>query len=143
MRVLSLSVVPIIYLFWSGPTWSAEKKETAHMPAKAVMTVLEAHVAEPNWPKLTDAYSEKTRQLPPGLVQTFLVQDRSDSTVWRIITVWESQQALDQMRRTSETPGGVLIFRAAGAEPQLSAYEVERQATSAAASKPDDRTRAR
>ncbi len=89
-----------------------------------VMTVLEAQVSEPSWPKLAVAYSERTPDLPPGLVQTFLVQSREEDTVWRIISVWESQHALDEMRRTTETPGGFLIFRAAGAEPKLGVYDV-------------------
>src|SRR5437867_6489268 len=90
-----------------------------------VMTVLEAQVSKANWPKLTEAYSERTQRLPPGLVQTFLVQSRDENAVWRIISVWESQHAVDEMRRTTETPAGILMFRAAGAEPQLGVYDVK------------------
>jgi quinol monooxygenase YgiN len=118
----------VIYLLLSGPTWSAENKETTPMQKGGmVMTVLEAQVSKPNWPKLAEAYSEKTQKLPPGLVQTFLVQSRDENTVWRIISVWESQHALDEMRRTTETPGGVLIFRTAGAETKLGIYDVNQQ----------------
>jgi quinol monooxygenase YgiN len=90
-----------------------------------VMTVLEAQVSEGNWAKLAETYSEGTQRLPPGLVQTFLVQSRHESALWRIISVWENQHALDEMRRTAEAPGGVLMFRAAGAEPELGVYDVK------------------
>jgi len=89
-----------------------------------VMTVLEAQVAQPDWATLEAAYADRTQTLPAGLVQTFLVQSRDESPLWRIISVWESQEALDQMRHSGETLGGVLIFRAAGAEPTLSVFGV-------------------
>jgi heme-degrading monooxygenase HmoA len=125
MRTVTISFVVVICLVWSGPTWSAENKETTPMQKDGmVMTVLEAQVSKPNWPKLAEVYSQRAQKLPPGLVQTFLVHSRDENTVWRIISVWESQHALDEMRRTTETPGGFLIFRAAGAEPKLGVYDV-------------------
>ena len=117
-----------VWLFSPGVTFGGDIKETSAVDtARMAMTVLEAQVAQANWPKLSQAYAEKTRDLPTGLVQTLLVQSQTDNSVWRIISVWESQAALDNMRRTTETPGGVLIFRAAGAEPKLSVYSVDQQ----------------
>jgi quinol monooxygenase YgiN len=129
MRTVTISFVMVICLLWSGPTWSAGSKEITPMQEDGmVMTVLEAQVSKPNWPKLTEVYSERSQKLPPGLVQTFLVQSRDEKAVWRIVSVWESQHALDEMRRTTETPGGFLIFRAAGAEPKLGVYDVSQHA---------------
>jgi quinol monooxygenase YgiN len=126
MRGVIISFVTAVWLSCYGVTFGGDNKEPAVVDTvRMAMTVLEAQVAQPNWPKLSQAYAEKTKKLPPGLVQTFLVQSRTDNTVWRIISVWESQAALDDMRRTTETPGGVLIFRAAGAEPKLSVYSVD------------------
>jgi hypothetical protein len=102
--------------------------DTAMSASGMVMTVLEAEVAESNWPKLEAAYAERTRQLPPGLVQTFLVQSTAERPLWRILSVWEGRQALEEMRSSGETPGGILIFRAAGAEPRLTAFRVARHA---------------
>lgn len=93
-----------------------------------VMTVLEGTVAEADWPKLESAYADRTRSLPPGLGQTFLVQDRNEPAIWKITSVWDSQQALNEMRLSGETPGGLLIFRAAGAEPVLSVLTVRHHA---------------
>jgi hypothetical protein len=52
------------------------------------------------------------------------VQSLKDASLWQILTVWQSREALDAMRRTGETPRGVLMFRAAGAEPTLSVLDL-------------------
>lgn len=98
-----------------------------------VMTVLEAEVSEDNWPLLQKEYNEATaRSLDPGLVQTFLLHDLRAPARWRIATVWSSREALDTMRQSGQTPRGVLIFRAAGAEPALSVFAVTAETTAPA-----------
>jgi heme-degrading monooxygenase HmoA len=89
-----------------------------------VITILEAHVPSDQWNALEKAFKSAAANLEPGIVQTFLVHSTVDSTLWRIMTVWESRAALDQMRRSNETPRGVLIFREAKAEPTLSVFDV-------------------
>ena len=89
-----------------------------------ILTVLEAHVDPANHGTLHAAYGDAAHdQLPSGLVRSTLSHAMNDSTLWRIETLWESREALDAMRG-SGTPRGILIFRAAGAEPTLSVYEV-------------------
>lgn len=89
-----------------------------------VITILEAHVEEKNWSDFQNDYKERTAQLPPQMLQTFLLQDITDKTLWRILSVWKSREALDEMRNSGETPTGVLMFRNAGAEPKLSMFNV-------------------
>jgi quinol monooxygenase YgiN len=89
-----------------------------------VMTILEARVERQNWQTLETVFSEATKQLDPGLVQTFLARSKADEAVWRIISLWESQEALNAMRQSGETPRGVLIFREAGGQPALSIFEI-------------------
>lgn len=48
----------------------------------------------------------------------------ADRTRWRIETLWQSRAVLDAMRQNTSTPAGVLMFRAAGAEPTLTIFEV-------------------
>jgi len=92
-----------------------------------VMTILEAQVAPDKWTALEKAYQDMSLRLDPGLVQTFLVHGVKDPTLWRIITVWESREALDKMRQSNETPRGVVMFRAAGAEPTLAVFDIAAQ----------------
>jgi len=89
-----------------------------------VITILEAQVATDKAAVLEAAYDQGIERLDAGITQTFLVRGSKDSTVWRIITVWESRDALEEMRRSGETPRGVLMFRAANAEPMLSVFDV-------------------
>jgi heme-degrading monooxygenase HmoA len=89
-----------------------------------VLTVLEAQVAPDQAPALQAAYTAAGNgALPPGLVHTELVRDLRDPGRWRIQTWWTSREALEAMR-SAGTPAGVLMFRAAGAEPTLSVFEI-------------------
>jgi heme-degrading monooxygenase HmoA len=89
-----------------------------------MVTVLEARVPAGRENDLRDAFvaAGKTA-LPAGLVRSALLHDAREPTRWRIETVWASREALDAMRGAG-TPAGVLMFRAAGAEPELSVFEV-------------------
>lgn len=88
-----------------------------------VITVLEATVAPDRVADLKAAFSSAGSRVPPGLVRTDLVSASKDPTRWRIQTLWSSRETLDAMRQTG-TPAGVLMFRAAGAEPTLTVFDV-------------------
>ena len=62
--------------------------------------------------------------LPPFILESFLLHN-ADNDMWRIVTVWESQDALEGYRASVETPEGVRMFRAAGAEPALTVFDVK------------------
>lgn len=90
-----------------------------------ILTILEANLEPGREPDLQAAYAAAVASgsRPAGLVHSELLRDDRDATRWRIQTWWQTRQALEAMRSTG-TPGGVLMFRAAGAEPQLSIFEV-------------------
>jgi hypothetical protein len=94
-----------------------------------VITILEAHVPTEKASLLEAAYKQGIVQLDKGIAQTFLTHGFKDPTLWQIITVWQSREALDEMRQSGETPRGVLMFRAAEAEPALSVMDVAAQAS--------------
>ena len=91
-----------------------------------VVTVLDSHLEEDQVAALQSAYAAAVAsgKRPPGLVRSELLRDARDPTHWRIQTWWESRQALEAMRNAGGTPAGVLMFRAAGAEPALTVFEV-------------------
>ncbi len=89
-----------------------------------VMTIVEAEVTRENWPALKEAYEAGTERPPSQLVETFLVHESPESPLWRIVGLWYSREALEEMRQSVETPGAVEMFRAAGAEPRLSIHDV-------------------
>lgn len=89
-----------------------------------VLTILEAQVASGRESALQAAYRDAAGgPFPPGLVRSTLLRAANDPSVWRIEALWKSRVALEAMR-SAVTPRGVQIFRAAGAEPTLSVFEV-------------------
>jgi len=88
-----------------------------------VLTILEATVAPERAPDLQAAFRGAANHVPPGLIRSHLVSAAAEPTRWRIETLWTGREALAAMRQAG-TPAGVLMFRAAGAEPSLSLYEV-------------------
>jgi predicted ester cyclase len=95
--------------------------------ANMVMTILEAHVAPEQWSALDQAYQQAKGDLPSQMVATFLVHSVAEPMLWRGISVWHSREALDEYRRSTKVPGGVQMFRAVGAEPALSLFNVVAQ----------------
>jgi quinol monooxygenase YgiN len=92
-----------------------------------VLTALEGRVAPERATALQDAYDGVAVQaLPPGFIRSQLVRSAADPTLWRIETLWRSRGALDAMRGQG-TPAGVLIFRAASAEPTLTIFDLVRE----------------
>ncbi len=88
-----------------------------------VLTILEATVAPERAPDLQAAFRRASAQLPAGLIRSHLLTSGADPTRWRIETLWTGRDALAAMRQAG-TPAGILMFRAAGAEPSVSLYEV-------------------
>lgn len=90
-----------------------------------LMTVLEAHLTPENESRLIQAYRNGTKELSSQLVQTYLLHNASDRSLWQIVTVWQSREAFYEMQQSFGTPKGVTIFRAAGVEPKLTVFDVE------------------
>src|SRR5262245_50894250 len=89
-----------------------------------LLTVLEAVVAPERAGELEAAFERATSQtLPEGLLRSELLRGASEPDRWRVQTLWTDRNALDRMR-SQGTPAGVLMFRAAGAEPTLSVFMV-------------------
>lgn len=93
-----------------------------------VITILEAEVKQELWEKLKQAYQARTREMPKHIVQSYVVQNQTSPTIWRIITIWRSQEDLNAMRASGKTPTGVLIFQDAEATPKLSIFDVAKTA---------------
>jgi quinol monooxygenase YgiN len=89
-----------------------------------IVTVLEGRVEQGQEQAIVGAYRDAaSRPRPAGLLRSELQRDARDPTQWRIQTWWSSREALDARRRAG-TPEGVLMFRAAGAEPALALFEI-------------------
>ena len=92
-----------------------------------IITILEAYVSQENWVTLQKAYRELGEKSKMRPTQSFLIQNKETPTLWRIISIWEDMDSLQKVRQSGETPVGVLIFRAAGAEPKLEVFEAKQE----------------
>jgi len=85
-----------------------------------VMLILEGDLTPDKASKLEANFADGVQTQDPGLVQSFFVKNQSKC---KIITLWESREALSSMK-SKGTPKWVLMFRYAGAEPTMLAYDV-------------------
>ena len=92
-----------------------------------IVTILEAHVSQENWETLQKAYWELGVGSKIRPTQSFLIQNKEIPTLWRIISIWEDMESLQNVKQSGETPAGILIFRAAGAEPKLEVFEAKKE----------------
>ena len=95
-----------------------------------VITTVEGAVEVARERDLLEAWARATAEgaLPPGFVESFLVRSM-EGTTWRVITVWESMEALQAMRAAAGTPPAIAMFRAGGVEPALSIWDVREHAS--------------
>jgi quinol monooxygenase YgiN len=93
-----------------------------------VVTEVKARVAESRWDDLRRMYREMTSDLERQLVRTYLLQQQDDPGLWRIVTVWVDQAALEEYRRSVDIPGAFVLFRGVGAEPVRTILDVAEHA---------------
>jgi heme-degrading monooxygenase HmoA len=88
------------------------------------VTIVEAAVDANREGDLRAAWDEVTAGvLPAGFIESSLL--RTEDRTWRIVTVWESKEAVSAMRATGEPPAALVVFQRAGAKPSVSMSTVE------------------
>ena len=89
-----------------------------------LVTILEGRVTSERWNTLSDMYRKGIKQLPMALLQTFLIQDTKDTTIWRIISEWRSKEEYENLRESEELDSVCLeMFRKIGVEPTRRIFE--------------------
>lgn len=88
------------------------------------VTIVEGAVDADREADLRSAWEELTAPaLPAGLIESSLL--RAEEGTWRIVTVWESKEAVMTMRESGRPPAAPIVFQRAGSEPSLSMWTVE------------------
>jgi heme-degrading monooxygenase HmoA len=92
--------------------------------------MVQGSVPQNNQETLQLAYQELVSAgLPPSILQTFLLRRADDRAVCRIVTIWKSMEALQEVRQAPEPPAAVGVFRQAGVEPSVEIFEVVHMAS--------------
>ena len=87
------------------------------------VTIVEGAVPADREADLRAAWEEKTTVLPEGFIESSLL--RTEDGTWRIVTVWESKEAVLAMRASGGKPAALEMFESAGAAPSASMWTVE------------------
>ncbi|HSW85816.1 MAG TPA: hypothetical protein VLF79_04410 [Candidatus Saccharimonadales bacterium] len=88
------------------------------------MTVLTARVDKKLWENLREIYNEKTLEVPNEIHSSYLVQNTDENDNWQIVTIWKTEEALQAMRSSGETPTGIQVFKAVNASPELTVFDI-------------------
>ena len=92
---------------------------------KRVLSIVEATVNPDNWSSLVEEYEQVERSsLPQAVLNAYLSQDKTEPSLWRIVTVWESFDAMTEYRKSVAIPIWLQVFENAGATPKLIVTEV-------------------
>ena len=71
------------------------------------------------------AYSSvKDQPKPPGWKRSMLLRDTTEQGMYRVSTLWENRQALEEMRKSAGVPVAIGLFRKVGVEPTLRVFEI-------------------
>ena len=90
------------------------------------VTIAEGSVEADREDDLRAAWDETTAgTLPTGFIESSLL--RTEDRTWRIVTLWESAEAVTAMRATVERPAALVMFERAGSRPAVSMWTVERR----------------
>jgi heme-degrading monooxygenase HmoA len=87
------------------------------------VTIVEGAVGAAREEDLRAAWDELAVDPPAGFIESSLL--RSEDGTWRIVSVWESKDAVMAMRASGEPPA-LTMFHRAGSTPSVSMWQVER-----------------
>lgn len=90
-----------------------------------VITIVEGNVPVPEMKEFEASYASlKQGPFPPGWIMSSLLRNSDNPKIYRIETVWESREALEKYRRSTQTPAAVLLFKKAGVRPRVEIYDM-------------------
>ncbi|WP_354643251.1 antibiotic biosynthesis monooxygenase [Kitasatospora camelliae] len=88
-----------------------------------VLSEVSGHVAAEREEAFVDSYRTLVAgPLPDGLIRTELLRGAAGS--WRIQSLWRDLAALQAVRSDPKMAAAPRLFREAGAEPQLTVFEL-------------------
>jgi heme-degrading monooxygenase HmoA len=91
-----------------------------------IVTMLAGAVPTSHEDELAASFRAATEHLPPFIVRSMLMRERGTDR-WHVLTVWESDAALAEYRRSVDVPEGVMMFRNVGTEPALTILDLAEQ----------------
>ncbi len=88
------------------------------------ITTLHGHVSKENRRTLEESFAKKAKHPPEGLMQSFLVHDKTDKSDWQIISVWRSEESYLEAKASGQSDTCDTLFFEAGTKPERRHYDV-------------------
>ncbi len=90
-----------------------------------VITIVEGKVPVSKSKEFETAYeSLKQGPFPPGWLRSSLLRNSDNPETYRIETVWESREALEKMRSSTQTPKAIELFQKVKTSPRVEIYDI-------------------
>lgn len=88
-----------------------------------IITVVEGKVDQSKAKEFEENYATaKSEPLPSGFVSSSLLRRSDASGIYQIQTVWQSREALEKMRSSTQTPKAFELFKKVGVRPTLQIF---------------------
>ncbi len=90
-----------------------------------VITIVEGRVPISKAREFETAYASlRQGVLSSGLIRSSLLRNSDNPEIYRIETVWESREALEKMRSSTQTPKAIELFQKVKASPHVEIYDI-------------------
>jgi quinol monooxygenase YgiN len=89
-----------------------------------ILITMEAQVAPELEPRLLRAFNYAMSSHPPGVVQSLLTRDSHEPTIWRVLTIWESHEALEAHYQSGAIMPSANAFHLVELEPVGTSSEI-------------------
>ena len=85
---------------------------------------MEAHDPEDLWTCLERAFAHAMTHRPDAIVVSLLVHDSHEPTLWRVLSVWESHEALEAYYGSHDNMPSAYVFHLVSVVPDASMSQV-------------------
>lgn len=89
-----------------------------------VMSIVEGHIPSEQAITFLQTYQQQLAERPPRIVAAYVDHSMVDATLWRLVALWLSREALDEYRASVDVTDGVLLFHTVCVEPTVAIFEV-------------------
>ena len=89
-----------------------------------ILVTMEARVAPEFEPRLIRAFKHAMNNQPLGVVQSLLTRDGQEPAIWRVLTIWESQERLEAHYKSGAIMPSAYVFHLAELVPVGTSSEI-------------------
>jgi len=82
-----------------------------------VITIVEGEIKPEQEEAFINSFNA-LNEIPKGLLKSYILQGKTDG-LWQVLSMWESEEALAYMQKTTTTPAAIELFKNLGSKPTV------------------------